>query len=306
MKATKRNLFFLKIIGLFSVVRGYNVLIVILAQYLSAIFILAPEESTRTIVFDGTLFLIILSTSLIIASGYIINSFYDSKKDLINRPIKTSIDRLVSQQTKLYVYFGLNIITSLLGLWLSWKAFLFFAAYIFLIWLYSHKAKKIVFIGNILAATLAIFPFFGVFLYYKNFYEIIFFHALFLYLLIYIRELVKDLENLKGDLVSDYQTIPVSYSTSLSKKIIATCVLVTAIPIYFLVEIYEVGYMKLFFYSAYFLLVVFLFFLKNASTPMHYVWLHNSLKLIIVLGVFSIILIEPNVILKSKILVLFY
>lgn len=306
MKPTKHNLFLVKLISLFSVVRGYNILLLVIAQYLSAIFILAPEKSTKEIVLDGTLFLIILSTSLIIAAGYIINNFYDSQKDLINRPIKSSLDHLVSQKTKLNFYFALNGVASLIGLYMSYKAFLFFSCYIFLIWFYSHKIKKIVFAGNVLASVLAIFPFFGIFLYYKNLYEIIFFHALFLFLLILIRELVKDLENLKGDLANNYQTIPVVYSEKVSKWVITACVIAAIFPIFFLVEIFEVGYMNWFFYSAYGALLLVLVLLQKASTAKHYLWLHNALKLIIVFGVFSILLIEPNVILKSKILVLFY
>ena len=68
---------------MFSVVRGYNIPIIILAQYLSAIFILAPEKRALAVLLDFNLFILVLASSLTIASGYIINSFYDSKKDLI-------------------------------------------------------------------------------------------------------------------------------------------------------------------------------------------------------------------------------
>ena len=91
----------MKIVSLFSVVRGYNIPIIILAQYLSAIFILAPDKSALAILLDFKLFIVVFASSITIASGYIINSFYDSKKDLINRPNKSMLDRLVSQKTKL-------------------------------------------------------------------------------------------------------------------------------------------------------------------------------------------------------------
>ena len=129
-----------------------------------------------------------------IASGYIINNFYDSKKDRINKPIKSKIDSIVSQKVKLEIYFFLNIVGVLFGFMVSWRAALFFAVYIFLIWLYSHKLKRIPFVGNLVSATLAITPFFAVFVYYKNFETVIFVHAVFLFLLILSRELVKDLE----------------------------------------------------------------------------------------------------------------
>ncbi len=142
MLSRKSKIIALKLISLFSVVRGYNILIIVLAQYLSAIFILAPEKRALSILFDFDLFIIVFASSLTIASGYIINNFYDSKKDLINRPNKSMLDRLVSQKTKLQVYFGLNFIVAFLAIFVSWRAFMFFSTYIFLIWYYSHKIKN--------------------------------------------------------------------------------------------------------------------------------------------------------------------
>ena len=117
----------------------YDIWVIALAQYLSAIFILAPEESALHILMDWRLFLIVLASSLSIASGYIINNFYDAKKDLINRPKKVMIDRLVSQSTKLKVYFTVNFIVVFLVSFISWRAVLFFSGYIFLLWFYSHN-----------------------------------------------------------------------------------------------------------------------------------------------------------------------
>jgi 4-hydroxybenzoate polyprenyltransferase len=121
----KYKLVALKCISLFSVVRGYNIPIIVLAQYLSAIFILAPEKRALSVLLDFDLFIIVLASSLTIASGYIINNFYDSKKDLINRPNKSMLDRLVSQKTKLQVYFTLNFIVALLAVMVSFYIFRF-------------------------------------------------------------------------------------------------------------------------------------------------------------------------------------
>ena len=126
----------MKVISLFSVIRGYNIPVIIVAQYLSAIFILAPGKSALAILLDFRFFILVFASSITIASGYIINSFYDSKKDLINRPNKSMLDRLVSQKTKLQVYFTLNFIATLSALIVSWRASFFFTTYIFLIWFY--------------------------------------------------------------------------------------------------------------------------------------------------------------------------
>lgn len=301
-----------KIISLFSVVRGYNIPIIILAQYLSAVFILAPEQRALNVLLDFNLFILVFASSLTIASGYIINSFYDSKKDLINRPNKSMLDRLVSQKTKLNVYFTLNFIVALMALFVSWRAFLFFSVYIFLIWFYSHKIKKQPFIGNLMSAFLAVLPFFAILLYYYNqipFEEIenysnqlavIFAHASFLFLLLLTREMIKDLENLKGDLANNYKTIPIVYGEKFSKNIISALIIATVLPVYILIEIYDVGYMDTYFYSCLIVLVFFVLALQKATQKEHFLRLHNVLKLLIVAGVFCIVLINPSVLWHGK------
>lgn len=289
-----------KILSMFSVVRGYNIPIIALAQYLSAIFILAPEKRALSVLLDFNLFIIVLASGLTIASGYIINNFYDSKKDLINRPNKSKIDRLVSQRTKIQVYFTINFIVALLALLVSFRALLYFSVYIFLIWFYSHKLKKFPIIGNLTASFLAILPFFAILLYYKNLYPQIFAHATFLFLLILIREIIKDLENIKGDIANDYLTIPVKFGEILAKKIITILTISTIIPVYLLVDKYDVGYMDMYFYVSLMILIFFLFFLWKANSKIQYIQLHVILKFIIVSGVFCIVLIDPDVLIHGR------
>lgn len=293
-------------------VRGYNIPIIILAQYLSAIFILAPEKRALNVLLDFNLFILVFASSITIASGYIINNFYDSQKDLINRPNKSMLDRLVSQKTKLSVYFTLNFIVALMALFVSWRAFLFFSTYIFLIWLYSHKIKKQPIIGNLMSAFLAVLPFFAILLYYYNqipFEEIenygnqlavIFAHASFLFLLLLIREMIKDLENLKGDLANNYKTIPIVYGEQVSKNIISGLTIGTVVPVYVLIEIYDVGYMDTYFYGCLIVLIFFVLALQKATQKEQFLRLHNVLKLLIVAGVFCIILINPSVFWHGK------
>jgi len=297
-RKTKHTL--LKIVSMFSVVRGYNIPVIAIAQYLSAIFILAPEKRALDVLLDFNLFIIVLVSGLTIASGYIINNFYDSKKDLINRPNKSQLDRLVSQKTKLQVYFSVNFIVFLLAFLVSLRAVLFFSVYIFLIWFYSHKLKKITFLGNLTASFLAVLPFFAILLYYKNLYPQIFAHATFLFLLILIREMIKDLENIKGDIANNYQTVPVLFGEAVSKKIITLLTVSTIIPIYFLIEIFEVGYMDIYLYISMIVLIIFLQKLWKSNSKPDYLKLHNILKFLVVSGVFSIVLIDPLVLIHGK------
>lgn len=307
MLSRQHKLLIMKIVSLFSVVRGYNIPIIVLAQYLSAIFILAPEIRALDILLDFYLFLIVFASAITIASGYIINNFYDSQKDLINRPNKSMLDRLISQKTKLTVYFSLNFLAVLMASIVSWRAFLFFSAYIFLIWFYSHKIKKYPIIGNLMSALLAVTPFFAILLYFYNkisfedienhmsHFVVISAHAVFLFLLLLIREMIKDLENLKGDLVTNYRTIPVIYGENISKQIITALTISTIFPVYILVNIYDVGYMDIYFYVCFGVLLFFLIFLWKSNSKEQFLKLHNLLKFLIVSGVFCIVLINPSV-----------
>lgn len=306
MLTRKAKFLLSKVFSFFSVIRGYNIFVIVLAQYLASIFILSPEIRALDVILDYQLFILVLASSLTIASGYIINNFYDAQKDLINRPRKVMIDRLVSQKTKLTVYFTINFIVALIASIVSWRAMLFFSTYIFLIWFYSHKLKKYPIIGNITASVLAVLPFFGILLYYKNFYNVIFAHAMFLYLLLLIRELIKDLENIEGDLVSNYKTIPVLFGEKVAKNIIAVLTISTVIPVYYLVDVFNVGYMDIYFYISLLILMFFLLKLGKAKTKPEYLKLHFLLKFIIVSGVFCIVLIEPSVLLHGKKLISAY
>ncbi|WP_343705323.1 geranylgeranylglycerol-phosphate geranylgeranyltransferase [Flavobacterium sp.] len=312
MLSRQNKLLIMKIVSLFSVVRGYNIPIIVLAQYLSAIFILAPEIRALDILLDFYLFLIVFASAITIASGYIINNFYDSQKDLINRPNKSMLDRLVSQKTKLNVYFSLNFLAVLMASIVSWRAFLFFSVYIFMIWFYSHKIKKYPIIGNLMSALLAVTPFFAILLYFYNkisfeeienhmsHFVVISAHAVFLFLLLLIREMIKDLENLKGDLVNDYRTIPVLYGEKISKQIITALTVLTIVPVYVLVNIHDVGYMDIYFYVCFGVLLFFLIYLWQSNSKEQFLRLHNVLKFLIVSGVFCIVLINPSVLWHGK------
>lgn len=298
MLSRRQKLIFLKFFSMFSVVRGYNILVVVIAQYLASIYIFAPDIPLKSVLFDINLLMLVLASSAAIAAGYIINNFYDSEKDLINRPQKTMLDRLVSQNTKLSFYFVLNFMALVFASYVSFRAVVFFALYIFAIWFYSHRLKKQPMVGNIISAILTVTPFFAIFIYYGNFELVVFAHAIFLFLLVSMRELTKDLENIKGDLALDYRTVPVVYGEKISKSMLTAVALLTIVCAFLLIYFFDIGQMHYFFYLSIFLMLLFLGILWRSKKKNHYLILHNILKFIIVCGVFSILLIDVSVVLN--------
>jgi len=290
----------LKLFSMFVVVRGFNLALIVIAQYITAVFIMAPSsQSLSEVLLDRSLFALILATVGAIGSGYIINNFYDSEKDSINRPRKSTLEQYVSQNTKLTLYFIINFIVVIIASYVSFRSVLFFSIYIFSIWFYSHKIKKRPIIGNLISAILTITPFFAIFLYYKNYSGLIFVFGFYLFLILAMRELVKDLENLKGDLTLDYKTVPVVYGEKTAKIMIALLVMINILVTGYLVSTYDLGKMDYFFYGSMSLLSLVVVLIYKAQYQRQYVWVHNLLKLLILLGVFSIVLLNPSLILSK-------
>ena len=279
-----------KFFSLFSVIRIYNILIIVTAQYLTSIFILSPNTDIIKIIFDPYLFLIILCSSIAIVSGYIINNFYDEEKDLINRPIKYNIDKAVKKNIKLKFYLFLNFVVIALAFVISYRAIIFFSLYIFFLWLYSHKLKRILFIGNLFYSILTVTPFFAILLYYKNIDLIIVAYALFLFFIILLKDITKDLKNLVGDFSLNYQTIPVVFGEKFTKSIIALITTVNMILVLNLYLNFNRGLMEIFYFLSIVTLFLFLIKLYKSSNIHDYLFLHNILRFIITIGIISIFL----------------
>ena len=287
----KQKSIFFKFLSIFSVVRIYNILVIVLAQYLTSIFILS-DKNLFDVIFDFNLFLLILCSSLSIASGYIINNFYDQKKDIINKPIKSKIDDVVKKSTKLYFYFILNFVVIFFASIISLRAVIFFSVYIFFLWFYSHKLKRLLFLGNLFYSLLTITPFFAILLYYKNIDLIIAAYALFLFFILLLKDITKDLKNLVGDFTENYQTIPVVFGEDFSRIIISLITFINVILIINLFINFSDGYMNIYYGISLVLLLIFTIKLYSSKKVSDYLELHNILRLIIGLGVFSIILLE--------------
>jgi len=284
---------------MFVVVRGFNLAMIVVAQYITAIFIMAPKQSFSGVLLDRSLFALIIASVVSIASGYIINNFYDSEKDSINRPQQVTVEQIVSQNTKLMLYFVLNILVIIAASYVSFRAVMFFSVYIFGIWFYSHKIKKRPLIGNLTSAILTITPFFAIFLYYKNFSSLIFVFGFYLFLILSMRELVKDLQNLKGDLLQNYNTIPVIYGEKYSKLMILILIVCNVSVTVFLLKFYVLERMDYFFYASISLLFTVLLLLQKAQSRQQYSRIQIILKFLVLLGVFSIVLLNPGLILSK-------
>ena len=222
-----------------------------------------------------------------------INNFYDAEKDQINRPHKYLLEHRVPASFQLFCYAVLNALTLILSALVSMRTVPFFLAYIFGIWLYSHLLKKHFWASNVFAVVLAVIPFFAITLYFKNFSSLVFYHASFLFLIVLIRDLIKDLENFKGDWVRGYKTIAVVFGERTTKILLSFLVLLTFIPITLLLDQKEVlNSMWYYFVITIPFLLLIALILWRSPAQKTYLWLHNLLKALIVAGILSIVLVR--------------
>ncbi len=293
---------FIKTLALFTVIRGYNIAMLVLAQYMASLFIFNEGKNHLQILLDKNLNFIIIASALSAAAGYIINNFYDLEKDAVSRPLQNYIERFISQNFKLNTYLALNILALGIAFLVSWRVALFFFVYQFLVWFYSHKINKIVWLNNLYSVILMVFPFFALFLYYENFSQIIFFHAIFLLLLLLITDILKDLTTSTADTIYHYSTIPVIYGDKTTKKLLTTLMLITAVWSLFMWTDSDTGYMKYFFLLSSILNIVLIIPLWNTHSKTTYKILHLIFKLLIGFGIFNMVFIDINPLNLQKII----
>ncbi|MFV0237195.1 MAG: geranylgeranylglycerol-phosphate geranylgeranyltransferase [Flavobacteriales bacterium] len=279
------------VISLISNVRSYNITAVFVAQYLSALFIFSKDPIELALK-DWNLHFLILATIFSIAAGYLINDFYDRERDQINNPFRVQLNQEIPTESQLISYIFFNFVGLILAALVSGRAVLFYIVYQLFIWIYSHKLNKIVLINNISYSILCIFPVFALFLYYKNFQSYLFIHAGFLFSILLISDIIKDLRSEKGDLIFNYKTLPNTIGEKKTKMVVTLC---SFLNLFFSIRIllYEnMGYMKYYFYANIFLITLAILYLYKAKSRKEYLISHQIFKGIIILGIFSIVLIK--------------
>lgn len=197
-----------KIIGFLFGARFFSVAVLYFALYVATFFIFNRSESLRQFVFDFRAHAILLAALLSVISGSLINQFYDLEKDRLIRPLRTRLQSFVRQSTFLYAYLVLSLAGLALAGFLSWKIFLFFLAYQVLIWAYSHRISRLLFLNNLLFTGLTLYPFLSMVLYYQAFSTSVWALAAFLFLVLLLMDILKDIVSRRADLLLGYATIP--------------------------------------------------------------------------------------------------
>lgn len=197
-----------QVIGWLLGVRIFVLSFFTFALYVSTFFLFAQEEDFHKAVFDAKIHGIIFCSVVSIAAGGIINAFYDWEKDRLQKPFRSRLQSFLQQKYFLYSYIFLNIISLGVACFLSFRIFLFFLFYQFMMWFYSHKLSKIVLLNNLTYVSLSLYPFFGILVYYQHFSVKLFWMASYLFALLLVIDIMKDILTIRTDKFFMYHTFP--------------------------------------------------------------------------------------------------
>jgi 4-hydroxybenzoate polyprenyltransferase len=299
----------------FRLIRPANLLIIAatmysLAWYFDSIFLLSDKQSYLASI---DFFLLVFSTVLIAAAGNIINDYFDIKADRVNRPERIIISKHIKRRWAILLHWMINLVAFTIAIYLSYRNNTFWYVFIHLLsinllWYYSMQLKRTLVIGNIVIALLtALVPILvGIFynqqvhgneltntfpfdLFNTHQYPIYlgFSLGIFAFILNWTREIIKDIEDIKGDKMIKARTIPIIWGIRKTKGISMTLMLITIGLSFFLlagreyiIDLMAFLPMAL---SALSIIVTFLL-LYNAKTKSQFKRSHGWVKITMIFG----------------------
>ncbi|HSG68585.1 MAG TPA: geranylgeranylglycerol-phosphate geranylgeranyltransferase [Bacteroidales bacterium] len=298
-----------------------NLAMIILTQYLLGYGIIRPVlhmQKVEAPLGNFNFALLVFVTVLIASAGYLINDHFDVNTDRRNKPGRNMLDGNLSVRKAMRLYYLLNGIGILTGFYLAYLAGSFqlgliFPAIIGLLWFYSSRYQRMPFWGNLIVAFLSamvlliiwLFEFFMLLANSGDFVNVInllddinlyvWAYAVFAFLLSLVREMVKDVQDMEGDRLSGYRTLPVLWGMHKAKWLIVfitiIIILLLAAAQYFL---FTKGMILPFWYlliAVQSIFVYFLVILLMARSAEAFGFLGTTAKVLMLAGILSMELI---------------
>lgn len=262
--------------------------------------------------------LLVLATVSIAAGGYIINAILDVKTDTDNRPSTIIIGKSISETEGYNLYIGFTVFGVVSGFYLSniinkpsfASLFIIIAATLYF---YSLSLKQSLLIGNLIIALLLSVSLLivGVFdLYPVTFEEnravmgllfgILLDYAIFAFLLNFIREIVKDLEDVKGDSNQEMCTLPIVFGVKRTTILVFVLSIIPILCVLYYLNYYlfQSGLILSAIYGFVFILAPLIYFtikIGSATQTKDFRHLSTVLKWVLFFGILSIVVISLNI-----------
>ncbi len=238
-----------------QLIRYKNLIFIALIQLLMQQLIIVPilqKYGFNTNDLPPLLYLLVLSTVLIAAGGYVLNDYFDVKIDAINNPESQIVGKSIAKEQVMLIYQTLTILGLIIGLVLSYLNRSLTLALVFvgvtgLLWFYSASYKRQLLIGNIVVSVLAALTVLIVgisgmaqlkLIYSDLIYETplpleiyawICGFAIFSFLATWIREIIKDMEDELGDRELECRSLPIVWGFGKAKVFVVLLIFITVL-----------------------------------------------------------------------------
>jgi len=285
-------------------------MMIALVQFLIKYALLEPFGVTITLNLFG-FSLLVLATICLAAAGYIINDIYDIDTDSVNKPDQVIVGKTISEKTANILFISFNVIGVAIGFYLSHLVgksgfFTLFIIISALLYVYASYLKQVLIIGNIVVSLLVSLSIIIVGLFELvpvmtpqnqetqiTFFKIILDYAIFAFIINFIREIVKDIEDIDGDYKAGMNTLPIAIGRERASKVVFILLLIPlfAVTYYVVTNLY-----KQLFLVGYFLLLVIAPLLYiiiksyTAETKKEFRFISKMLKLVMLFGLLSLLL----------------
>jgi len=301
-----------------KLIRWKNLVIIIFTQVLMKFFVINPVLQLKNIESSLSLHvftLICLSTILIAAAGYVINDIFDVEIDSVNKPFGKIVGKQVSVAKAMYLYWILNSAGVFLGLvsgvLIDYINFVFIHIFsAVLLWFYSYRYKRVPLAGNIIISFLSAFSLFLLWagemlngdMLFGTYYKppllgniLALGYISFAFMTNLIREIIKDMEDVQGDNAFGCRTLPIVYGLTVSRRVsLVLTALVFIMTVIAQVLMGSLGWYAMFGYFVLLVqlpLIVLFVLLKKASGKKHFDRITKFVKLIMITGVGSMIMV---------------
>jgi 4-hydroxybenzoate polyprenyltransferase len=303
-------------------VRLPNTMFIVLAQILCSTCIVLPfikAENLLQFLSKSQHVLLAVSTGFIAAAGYLINDYFDLKIDSINKPKRVTVERNFRRRQIILWHVLLSSIGFLIALYCAAicrhiSLALIQLVSIALLVAYSSTLKRKMILGNICIALLTFLNVLTPALYEHQYWKpntvhevfrrgnlsfsLVFFIAVFAFLITWIREIIKDIEDLKGDKLDGCTTLPIVYGIDVAKHLsMALTIILFTLGVAYTIFILPNNSSNLLWYKILFQilislpLLVLLPLLNSAHGSKHFKQCSRLVKLVTFVGILLIVLL---------------
>lgn len=275
--------------GFLRLVRVQNLLIVVGTQYLARVALIGPRSDWPRLLLEPRLFILTLSTVFIAAAGYIINDYFDVKIDIVNKPERVVIGRFLKRRWAITLHQVLSVVGCLLGLLLSRWVFVVDVLSVSLLWFYSANLKRQPFVGNLVVAFLTALSLIVMAVYYRQRVDLLLVYASFSFIVTLVREIIKDMEDIRGDARYGCRTLPIIWGLRRTKYLLYVIIASFIMTLFLMADSLNNPRLGWIFMLLLIPVAWLVYRLVMADTRRNFAYLSNLCKLIMMMGVLSMV-----------------